>query len=79
MCRAPIAASGTAKARPSTSASSRDLPPAAPRSPKCREQLARADVAAFETQGRFIQSRYGSDGPDAPVPEKDGDGAIVDS
>jgi len=23
------------------------------------EQLARADVAALETQGRFIQSRYG--------------------
>ncbi len=27
------------------------------------EQLARADVAALETQGRFIQSRYGRDGP----------------
>jgi hypothetical protein len=25
------------------------------------EQLARADVAALETQGRFIQSRYGQD------------------
>jgi hypothetical protein len=23
------------------------------------EQLARADMAAFETQGRFIKSRYG--------------------
>jgi hypothetical protein len=47
------------------------------------EQLARADMAAFETQGRFIQSRYGSDGPQgtvAPaVPEKDGNGATVDS
>jgi hypothetical protein len=43
------------------------------------EQLARADVAAFETQGRFIQSRYGSDGPQGTVPEKDGNGAIVDS
>jgi len=31
------------------------------------EQLARADVAALETQGRFIQSRYGQDGPQ-PVP-----------
>lgn len=39
------------------------------------EQLARADMAALETQGRFIQSRYGSDGqlvhsaeePDQPV------------
>jgi hypothetical protein len=32
------------------------------------EQLARADMAAFETQGRFIKSRYGDDpqltGPD---------------
>ena len=26
------------------------------------EQLARADMAAFETQGRFIQSRYGEQG-----------------
>jgi hypothetical protein len=26
------------------------------------ESLARADMAAFETQGRFIQSRYGEDG-----------------
>ena len=25
------------------------------------DQLARADVAAFETQGRFIQSRYGEE------------------
>jgi hypothetical protein len=25
------------------------------------EQLARADVAAFETQGRFIKSRYGEE------------------
>ena len=29
------------------------------------EQLARADLAAFETQGRFIQSRYADDGPAA--------------
>lgn len=27
------------------------------------EQLARADMAAFETQGRFIQSKYGEEGP----------------
>jgi hypothetical protein len=27
------------------------------------EKLARNDLAAFETQGRFIQSRYGEDGP----------------
>jgi hypothetical protein len=27
------------------------------------EQLARADVAALETQGRFIESRYGRSGP----------------
>ena len=31
------------------------------------EQLARADMAALETQGRFLQSRYGEDGP-RPVP-----------
>jgi hypothetical protein len=31
------------------------------------EQLARADVAALETQGRFIQSRYG----DSPVASED--------
>jgi len=47
------------------------------------ESLARADVLALETQGRFIQSRYGSEGPKssiAPtVPEKDGNGATVDS
>jgi hypothetical protein len=47
------------------------------------EQLARADMAAFETQGRFIQSRYGSEGPQSTVapavPEKDGNGATVDS
>jgi hypothetical protein len=43
------------------------------------ERLARADVAALETQGRFIQSRYGSEGPQPTVPEKDGNGAIVDS
>ena len=27
------------------------------------EKLAKQDVMAFETQGRFIQSRYGDDGP----------------
>ena len=32
------------------------------------EKLARADVSAFETQGRFIQSRYGEDGPKADLP-----------
>jgi hypothetical protein len=33
------------------------------------EQLARGDLAAFETQGRFIKSRYGEQGiesEDAP-------------
>jgi hypothetical protein len=34
------------------------------------EQLARADVAALETQGRFIQSRYGQEGPTAEGPQK---------
>lgn len=47
------------------------------------ERLARADMAAFETQGRFISSRYGSSGPDTEastaVPQKDGNGATVDS
>ena len=47
------------------------------------EKLARADVAALETQGRFIQSRFGSDGSGnavaAAVPDKDGNGASVDS
>jgi len=32
------------------------------------ERLARADMAAFETQGRFIQSRYADDGPEAVDP-----------
>ena len=31
------------------------------------EKLARADMAAFETQGRFIQSRYGADEPVAEI------------
>ena len=35
------------------------------------EQLARSDMAALETQGRFIKSRYGSDGP-APVDSAEG-------
>ena len=43
------------------------------------ERLARADMAAFETQGRFIQSRYGNEGPETTVPQKDGNGATVDS
>ncbi|HET7577592.1 MAG TPA: hypothetical protein VFK19_13670 [Sphingomicrobium sp.] len=32
------------------------------------EQLARADMAAFETQGRFIKSRYGEDSPQPVLP-----------
>jgi len=35
------------------------------------EKLARSDMAAFETQGRFIKSRYGDDGPEA-LTHKDG-------
>ena len=27
------------------------------------EKLARSDMIAFETQGRFIKSRYGDEGP----------------
>jgi hypothetical protein len=38
------------------------------------EQLARADVAALETQGRFIQSRYGQDGPHPVGPDDASDG-----
>ena len=37
------------------------------------EQLARADVAALETQGRFIQSRYGQDGPQPVDPTDSSD------
>ena len=33
------------------------------RSRDVSEQLARQDMAAFETQGRFIKSRYGERGP----------------
>jgi len=29
------------------------------------ETLAKSDMAAFETQGRFIKSRYGAEGPEA--------------
>jgi hypothetical protein len=35
------------------------------------EKLARADVAAFETQGRFIKSRYTDDGPQPVAPSDD--------
>ena len=47
------------------------------------ENLARADMLALETQGRFIQSRYGSEGTKSgimpTVPEKDGNGETIDS
>lgn len=42
------------------------------------EKLARADMAAFETQGRFIQSRYG-DSPELTRPETDETGTRIDS
>ena len=42
------------------------------------EQLARADVAALETQGRFIQARYGDDGRLLP-PGEDPNRSKVDS
>jgi len=35
------------------------------------EQLARADMAAFETQGRFIQSRYADDAPQTVSSDED--------
>ena len=35
------------------------------------EKLARADMAAFETQGRFIKSRYGDDDGPQPASHKD--------
>jgi hypothetical protein len=43
------------------------------------EKLARADVAAFETQGRFIKSRYGDDGPQPVRPEDGQDRPKIDS
>jgi len=41
-------------------------------------QLARADMAAFETQGRFIQSRYGEN-PQLQGPADDTDRAKIES
>lgn len=35
------------------------------------ERLAKADMMAFETQGRFIKSRYGADGELLPAPGAD--------
>jgi hypothetical protein len=35
------------------------------------EKLAKADMMAFETQGRFIKSRYGEDGQLLPAPAAD--------
>lgn len=35
------------------------------------EKLAKADMMAFETQGRFIKSRYGADGELLPAPAED--------
>lgn len=35
------------------------------------EKLAKADMMAFETQGRFIKSRYGADGELLPAPGAD--------
>jgi hypothetical protein len=43
------------------------------------EKLARADMAALETQGRFIKSRYGQDGPQAAIPQKDDSEQIIGS
>jgi hypothetical protein len=37
------------------------------------ERLAKADMMAFETQGRFIKSRYGEDGELLPAPGADAD------
>lgn len=42
------------------------------------QKLARADVAAFETQGRFIQSRYGDD-PQLARPGGERDRDTIDS
>lgn len=41
------------------------------------EQLARADMAALETQGRFIQSRYGDD-PELAPPAKGPERSTID-
>jgi hypothetical protein len=42
------------------------------------ETLARADMAAFETQGRFIKSRYGEDGPQPVRPGDPSDRSMID-
>ena len=60
--RRPIAASRTAKARRSMSVSSRASLRARGALVEVSQQLARSDLAAFETQGRFIESRYGDQG-----------------
>ena len=54
----PIASSAMARASASTSGWSRRWRRAALALTEISEKLARADVAAFETQGRFIKSRY---------------------
>ena len=56
-----------AKARVPTSGSSKRYPRPAPRSVNS-EKLARSDLAALETQGRFIKIRYGDDGLQAAEP-----------
>ncbi|GAA4741577.1 hypothetical protein GCM10023264_03280 [Sphingomonas daechungensis] len=43
------------------------------------ERLARSDVAAFETQGRFIQSRYGEDGQQLLRPGDSKDRDMIES
>jgi hypothetical protein len=43
------------------------------------EKLARADMAALETQGRFIRSRYGEDGSQLVRPDDGRDRNMIDS
>ena len=43
------------------------------------EKLARADMAAFETQGRFIKSRYGEDAAQLVRPEDGHDRDMIDT
>jgi hypothetical protein len=42
------------------------------------EKLARDDLAALETQGRFIQSRYGQDVPAVGGPARDSDRPMIE-
>ena len=58
MCRTPIASSATAKACSVDERLVEALAAGRQALTEISEKLAKSDLAAFETQGRFIQSRY---------------------